>query len=223
MLNTPALTQTRFPTTKRISPPVSSKHNEREIRNYLKKWRTVQDVARAFSGWYNVNDVRRFVTYLNHQYRQNAIQYPEHISPEEEKLYFAVMTWLNLRIVQGQYDDALGNLYMAVGYPNRDSGQFFTPYHLCLLMAEMQLPQNRKEALKVASRKQSKKISVNDPTCGSGSLLCAAWEVAHKRGSDDLLSLSGQDIDPYCVAMTRINIIMRQELTVLKPYLLATC
>jgi type I restriction-modification system DNA methylase subunit len=89
-------------------------------------------------------------------------------------------------------------------------------------MSEIQLPRNRKEALEVASRNQPQKISVNDPACGSGSLLCAAWEVAHKRGYADLLFLSGQDIDPYCVAMTRINIIMRQELALLRPYLLAT-
>jgi hypothetical protein len=44
-----------------------------EMRRALKKWRTVSDVARAFAGWYNGNDVRRFVSYLAHQYRQDEL------------------------------------------------------------------------------------------------------------------------------------------------------
>jgi site-specific recombinase XerD len=53
-------------------------------------------VSRAFAGWYNGNDVRRFVSYLARQYRQDELlPYSEIISSDEEKLYFKVMTWLN--------------------------------------------------------------------------------------------------------------------------------
>ena len=126
------------------------------------------------------------------------------------------MVWLNRRILQGQYDDALGDLYMAVGYPNKDAGQFFTPYPLARLMAEMQLPETRAEAETIARANSEGKITVLDAACGSGVMLCAAWEVAFNRGYDDLIALYGQDIDPYCVVMTKINLIMRKELTALR-------
>jgi len=184
----------------------------------LAKWRTVEDVARAFAGWYNLNDVRRFVAYLAEQYRQDdALQWAERPrEPREIELYFHVMAWLNQRILNGRYEDALGELYMAVGYPNRDGGQFFTPYHLALMMAEMQMPEDRAAALEIASGNADGKISVCDPACGSGVMLCAAWEVARERGFDDLVAFYGQDIDPYCVVMARVNLIMRREITALR-------
>ncbi len=214
-VQTPVLTRSFIPTP---GPASQAPLEDTELMRYLKKWRTVADVARAFAGWYNINDVRRFVAYLADQYRQaDELQWAERPrEPEETKLYFAVMVWLNKRIIEGQYDDALGDLYMAVGYPNKDAGQFFTPYNLCLMMAEMQMPESRDAALKIASRNEDGQISVHDPACGSGSLLCAAWEVALQRGYDDLVALYGQDIDPYCVAMARINIIMRKELTAMR-------
>lgn len=183
-----------------------------ELMEYLNKWRTVADVARAFSGWYNINDVRRFVSYLDRQYRQNVLGYAETISDREERLYFAVMVWLNKRIVEGEYSDALGELYMAVGYPNRDTGQFFTPYPVARMMAEINMPVGRPAALEIARSNPEGKLIVSDPACGSGSMLCAAWEVSKNRGYDDLVAFYGQDIDPYCVVMTRINMIMRREL-----------
>lgn len=188
-----------------------------KLLKQLDKWRTVNDVARAFAGWYNANDVRRFVAYLDRQYRQNVLTYPPAISPEEEELYFAVMTWLNLRIVRGEYDDALGELYMLVGYPNRDGGQFFTPWHVARLMALMQMPEDRAEAMAtIAAKPDHSKLSVCDPACGSGVMLCAAWDVARERGYADLVEFYGTDIDPYCVVMVRVNLIMRQELTALQ-------
>lgn len=188
-----------------------------ELQKRLEKWHTVEDVARAFAGWYNLNDVRRFVVYLADQYRQgDVLQWAERPrDPRETELYFQVMAWLNLRILRGQYDDALGELYMLVGYPNRDAGQFFTPYPLARLMAETQMPKDRAAALEIANR-EGGKLHVNDPACGSGVMLCAAWEVARERGYDDLVAFYGQDIDPYCVAMARINLIMRREIPALQ-------
>lgn len=189
-----------------------------KLQKRLEKWRTVEDVARAFAGWYNLNDVRRFIAYLAEQYGQDdVLQWAERPrEPRETELYFQVMTWLNLRILRGQYDDALGELYMLVGYPNRDRGQFFTPYHLARMMAAMQMPEDRVTALEIAEHNADGRISVNDPACGSGVMLCAAWEVARERGYDDLVEFYGQDIDPYCVVMARINLIMRREITALR-------
>jgi type I restriction-modification system DNA methylase subunit len=39
--------------------------------------------------------------------------------------------------VDGVFDDYLGHLYMSMEIGNKKSGQFFTPYHISRMMAEM--------------------------------------------------------------------------------------
>lgn len=67
----PVITQARISTPNQ--GPDIAPITEEELARYLKKWRAVSDVARAFAGWYNINDVRRFVSYLDRQYRQTEL------------------------------------------------------------------------------------------------------------------------------------------------------
>lgn len=63
--------------------------------------------------------------------------------------------------------DLLGELYMALGLGNDRNGQFFTPYDICRLMAEMNIDN---AAMQIKERGW---ISVNDPAVGAGALLIA--------------------------------------------------
>lgn len=71
--------------------------------------------------------------------------------------------------------DLLGELYMALGLGNDSNGQFFTPYHLCRCMAEMQIGDAEKELEKKGW------ISVNDPAVGAGALLIAFANTCKRR------------------------------------------
>lgn len=66
--------------------------------------------------------------------------------------------------------DLLGDAYMRLGIGSRENGQFFTPYHLCEVMADMGLPQERAEQV----IDEHGYVTVNDPAAGGGATLIAA-------------------------------------------------
>lgn len=74
--------------------------------------------------------------------------------------------------------DLLGDAYMRLGIASKESGQFFTPYHLSEAMAKIGL--ERDTALKTIE--EHGYITVNDPTAGGGSTLIAAANVLKSWG-----------------------------------------
>lgn len=98
--------------------------------------------------------------------------------------------------------DFLGDAYMELGLNNHWTGQFFTPYNICKLMAEMTLT----GAVEEIERKGY--ISLCDPACGAGATLIAgvnviAGELVRKRPElhwQDHVVVAAQDID-YIVGL----------------------
>lgn len=108
-------------------------------------------------------------------------------------------------IVDGMEDDPdrdfLGELYMQLELGNKNNGQFFTPYCLCRLMAEMEdeiSPQIDATGW----------AGVNDPACGAGALLVAYANVCRKRGINYQQSVLfvGQDLDFVTACMCYIQL-----------------
>lgn len=113
---------------------------------------------------------------------------------------------------EGGYYDVLGDVYMQVrsAWAGSKLGQYFTPWQLCLMMAEMQIVGDDMAA-KVAAREI---ITVHDCACGSGAMLLAAKAaVAGKYGrrAAQLVKCYGQDIDEICCKMARIQLRMVDE------------
>lgn len=99
------------------------------------------------------------------------------------------------------YQDLLGALYMERRRMDRDRAQFFTPWPVAKLMASVQLV-----ALDLSQYGPEYPLHVLDPACGSGTLLLAvASEVPTSLIWTSSLRLAGVDVDPLCVAMTRLN------------------
>lgn len=90
-----------------------------------------------------------------------------------------IMNWFTQ---QPEPIDLLGPFHTWVGMDNAGSGQFFTPWHVSVIMAKMQF--GSKEDVEALIKKQGY-VSIADPTCGAGGMLIAAANV-----------LSGLDIDP---------------------------
>lgn len=98
--------------------------------------------------------------------------------------------------------DFLGDAYMELGLNNHWTGQFFTPYNICKLMAEMTLT----SAVEEIERKGY--ISLCDPACGAGATLIAgvnviAGELVRNRPDlcwSDHVVVAAQDID-YIVGL----------------------
>lgn len=97
--------------------------------------------------------------------------------------------------------DFLGELFMSFGLSNESGGQFFTPYHVCTMMAKINLP---------TTAEISKKgwISVNDPACGAGALLIAYANECRLQGINYQTSVlfAAQDIDLIAGCMCYIQL-----------------
>jgi len=87
--------------------------------------------------------------------------------------------------------DFLGNLYMRLKLGNHWKGQFFTPYNVSKMMAEMMIGDPLDEL------KDKEFISICDPTCGAGSMLIAAANCLKSKLEcwQNLVLFVGQDID----------------------------
>lgn len=85
--------------------------------------------------------------------------------------------------------DILGDLFQG-GVTGGENGQFFTPDHLCRVMAQMTMPDKSGQR-------------VLDPACGSGRTLLACADINRHN------EFYGVDVDIRCVRMTAINLALR--------------
>ncbi len=97
--------------------------------------------------------------------------------------------------------DFLGEMFMGLNLGNHWKGQFFTPYNVCRMMAEMQI-----DGIEARVAEQGW-ISVHDPCCGAGALLIAARNtmVRRKLGPTEAL-YAAQDIDRTAALMCYLQL-----------------
>jgi hypothetical protein len=149
----------------------------------------------------------------------------------------------NLRA--GELDDIVGNLYESWGYPNTGMGQYFTPFDLAQVMAQMTVDPNAVNARLKSAIAQStlasamlmagswlhgdeafawyiarvipaaiehyEPVTIYEPCCGSGTMLLAAASCFPAwMPQMGLVQLFGQDLDPICVLMCKINLMLYQ-------------
>lgn len=120
---------------------------------------------------------------------------------ENERILFPeLVAQTVLALEKNPEQDFLGNIYMNLGLGSKSTSQFFTPYHICQLMAEMTLGNIAEEV------REKGYISMNDPTCGAGATLIAGINAARKHLEKEKLNFQNhilivaQDID-FTVAM----------------------
>ncbi|MDH4164754.1 MAG: N-6 DNA methylase, partial [Nitrospirota bacterium] len=119
------------------------------------------------------------------RYRNNA----EPGSREAD--HFANAFGLLMQRMAETNSELLGEIYEAWEITNRHAGQFFTPWTVCQLMAQLTGP-------------PAAGASVNDPCSGSGRLLVATARITPARDLDTITFVA-QDIDRTCVVMTALN------------------
>lgn len=102
--------------------------------------------------------------------------------------------------------DPLGELYMELELGNDRAGQFFTPWSVCLVMAQLQ-------GLGAAQADIAAQgfCRVDDCAVGSGSLLLAMAEVAQQEGLNPQTQLwfHGRDLSSNAVHMAYVNLCLR--------------
>lgn len=114
----------------------------------------------------------------------------------DEMQCFPEMFWLLTEIMDEGMSDVLGEIYMMLDCGNKRTGQFFTPYNISRLAAQL----NHYE--------KNKKVILNEPSCGAGGMIIAAAEAMWKQGINyqKVMDVVAQDIDWRSVYMTYVQL-----------------
>lgn len=122
---------------------------------------------------------------------------------EEQEIFPQMLNLVVLALSDNPEQDFLGSLYHYLNLQQEQKGQFFTPYHICEFMSELQFAGDEK-----AEKLEEKGyISVNDPACGAGAMLIAFANVARKHGINyqKQVLFVAQDIDRTAAMMCYIQ------------------
>ena len=159
-----------------------------EKRDYKKEFCTLMDkFAFRYSRWQVWNDFLSLsaISLANvvptpekqereENYRSIINSYRE----EEREIFSRMLGIVVLALEENPEQDFLGSLYHHLELHQEQKGQFFTPYHICEFMSEIQYTDLSADELLRGRRY----ISVNDPACGAGAMLIAFANVAKKHG-----------------------------------------
>ena len=93
---------------------------------------------------------------------------------KEQEIFPQLAAEVVLALEKNPEQDFLGKIFMELGLSNDSGGQFFTPYNVCQMMAEMTISNV------VPQVKERGYITINDPACGAGATLIAGVHAAAK-------------------------------------------
>lgn len=103
------------------------------------------------------------------------------------------------------FDDYLGKIYMQSETSNNKAGQFFTPYSVSLLCADMGLKKDRIEKY----IEEDEILMLNEPACGSAGMVLATADILynkyHLNTARNFFAVCS-DIDKRCVHMTYLQL-----------------
>lgn len=98
--------------------------------------------------------------------------------------------------------DFLGKIYMNLNLGNHWKGQFFTPYNVCKMMAQMTVGNVDRQI------EEHGYISICDPACGAGATLIATANIlkGSKYNFQNHVLFVGQDVDRVVSQMCYIQL-----------------
>ena len=111
------------------------------------------------------------------------------------KMFGCLVDEMDDRVNSDTGNDVLGEFYEQ-NFSRKNSGQIFTPWHICKFMAEITVSEARKED-------NERSLRIIDPACGSGRMILAAAKANSPRDE-----YYGIDIDSTCVKMTALNLFL---------------
>lgn len=146
------------------------------------------------------------------QYKAIMNQY----TSEEFEKFPELTAWL-IEELEDDPRDVLGEVFMRSGMGSDAGGQFFTPFNISRMMAavSVEIPEN------------GEKVTLTEPSCGSGGGVIAAALELKEKGIDyqNALKVVAQDLDWRCVHMCYVQLsflgvdaICVQGDTLIEPY-----
>ena len=140
----------------------------------------------------------RFATEREELYRERSSRYEK----KEFDQFVEMFSMTVIALHDNPEQDFLGEIFGLLNLNSEWHGQFFTPYHIGALMAQMQLPEKPDEDY------SKDPITISDPCCGAGCLLIAFANEAAKKGINyqKRMIFYAQDIDRIAALMCYIQL-----------------
>ena len=160
---------------------------KQQFGSKLKSLSASQSPHRVFSDWLEIAAITLHqLPYHSGELEKDTAfetleaQYMERVKAySREKLnIFSEMLSLLILAHNGSYSDFLGEIAGEYELLNKRVGQFFTPYHLCRLLAKMSMGNVRSLV------EEKGIITVCEPAVGAGGLVIATAEEAASQGID---------------------------------------
>lgn len=141
-----------------------------------------------------------------HKREELYLQTVKKYKKQEQELFPELAAQTVLALEENPEQDFLGSIFMSLNLGNEHNGQFFTPYDICKMMAEVTM---NGALLKV---ERDGYISISDPCCGAGATLIAGIHTARKQlekanlNYQDHILVVAQDIDEVVALMCYIQL-----------------
>jgi hypothetical protein len=148
--------------------------------------------------------LRNAVDVVGHTEREQRFHKIRERYTDAQMTRFSHMLGHLVLLMKDGFADTLGNLFMSLEFGNQYAGQFFTPYELQRLMAELTM--NDVTAGFIAER--GGYMQMNEPACGAGGMVLACADVLRERGLNPqkCLHVTAVDIAEICVHMTYVHL-----------------
>lgn len=103
-----------------------------------------------------------------------------------------------------QPGDVLGEVFSELDLTDSSRGQFFTPYDVCKMMAQMQVGTGEDIRARIKERGF---VTVSEPACGAGAMVVAMADAMHQLGINyqQHMHVTAVDIDPRAVHMAYLQ------------------
>ena len=138
------------------------------------------------------------------QYKTRETRYLDIIKKysTEQANRFPVMLAEIVNSLTGYMHDCLGQLFMSLDLGSHWHGQFFTPYHISLLMAKL----TTENISNIVADKGF--FTVHEPACGAGAMVIALAETVSEQGINyqTQMHVIAQDIDPTACHMAYLQL-----------------
>ena len=126
---------------------------------------------------------------------------------QEQNLFPELTAHTVMALEENPEQDFLGGIFMELNLGNGSNGQFFTPYHVCDLMAKMAMTESVVQEIN-----EKGYITICDSCCGAGATLIAGIHEARRQMEKENLNYQnhvlvvGQDIDEIVALMCYIQL-----------------
>lgn len=194
---------------KEIIKKINNMSGSQSVYNIFADW--IKMLALAISN--TMEFYEKIYDKRENEYKGIAAKYTD-----KELNEFTVLNVLLTQAFEERFEDVLGYIYMNLQVSNKNLGQFFTPYHLCRVMAEMSYPERIKEGYY---------IEVSEPSCGAGANIIALAEALKSKDINyqETMKVTCQDLDWNAIYMCYVQMSLYgiaatvvQGDTLLNPY-----